>query len=533
MQNNLFNFPRTIRKLVLDNVKVIPKIKFEGKGFICALINSRCHIGCSHCMFSSNMDEQKNEFNTMTPTRVEKLMNLVKDSNTSYLLVSGGGESFLEPSLMFQIVEKSMADLTWMVTSAFWAKNKSKADEMLHKLYQAYLKGNILKVNRRICIRVSFDNYHVSKLSKHTKNPFDYIINIIEAFESTYSEESGFFLQLHCIEGEEKLVEKLKEEISAIKISEINSIHNEEKITESAITLQLLSGYKFEVTFAKLLYSDMVVDLRDTQLLEKRINIWERDAFINEKSRAGYKIDSDGLFGNDMLVIYDGRVSGAWQCESSDVLINIDTDSYTSIVNKTIYDPNVLATLENGHKYRFNIIDEVCPKASLRAKAVNIRDYTSPILFEEDTVQAYYTIRVIQDYFQKGEIEKQDIDNYPRELKELIFMSTEELQLLYKESNYDIIKQFEETELGFDVFIKEVRTFANTGNYNKLFKELSKNNLFYLDKWRILLKRIIHEWYDIKSLSANELSVLNEIEQLIDLKLLFGRRIYDGLITLR
>lgn len=63
-------------------------------------------------MFSANMDEEKNAFNTMTKERVDRLMDLVTDSNTGYLLISGGGEIFLEPELIYQIVEKTSADIT-------------------------------------------------------------------------------------------------------------------------------------------------------------------------------------------------------------------------------------------------------------------------------------------------------------------------------------------------------------------------------------------------------------------------------------
>ena len=337
------------------------------------------------------MDEKKNDLNTMTPKRIDKLMKLVKDSNAGYLLVSGGGEGFLEPSLMYQIIEKSSANLTWMVTSAFWGKDKIKAINILEYMYKAYLKGCSENNKRRICIRVSFDTYHMDKLSKHTQKPLDYIINIIKIFESTYAHQNNFFLQLHSIEGEDKLAGQLQEELSAIKMKNTSSIHKNDKATEYAISLKLPSGYSFEITFAKLLLSDTIADLQNKKLLKKRIELWERDAFINEKNTPAYKINSNGLIGMNMLIIYNGRVAGSWQSEMPDVPINIDKDSYIDIMNKTFSDIGVLATIENGLKYRFNIIDEVCPKASLRAKAVNIRDYTSPILFEEDIIKAYYS----------------------------------------------------------------------------------------------------------------------------------------------
>ena len=103
---NIFEYPRKYRKLILKHTHVHQNLRFDG----------RCHVGCSHCMFSANMDEEKNAFNTMTKERVDRLMDLVTDSNTGYLLISGGGEIFLEPELIYQIVEKTSADITWLAT---------------------------------------------------------------------------------------------------------------------------------------------------------------------------------------------------------------------------------------------------------------------------------------------------------------------------------------------------------------------------------------------------------------------------------
>jgi len=518
--------------MILKHVKITPKIQFNGKGFICALINSRCHIGCSHCMFASNMYEKKNDKNTMTPQRIDKLMKLVKDSNTGYLLISGGGEGFLEPLLMYQIVEKSSADLTWMVTSAFWGKEKVNAIEILNNLYKAYLNGSRYNQERRICIRISFDSYHINKLSKNDNN-IDYIINIIKIFESTYSHQNNFFLQLHSIEGEDKLIEQLEQKTLGVKLNSISSIHSNEKSTESVIALKLPSGYTFEITFAKLLLSNTTADLDDKVLLKQRIELWEKDAFINEQNAPSYQINSDGSIGTDMLVIYNGRVAGAWQSEMPDVSINIDKHSYKDIMKKTLSDIGVLSTIENGLNYRFNIINEVSTKASIRAKAVNIRDYTSPILLEEDTIKAYYSIRVIQDLLAKKQISQKDIENYPIELKKLIHLTKDDLQYLYYKSNYDIIKQFEETEIGFSIFLEEIRIYSQTKDSKKFISNILEkigNNLYSFDKWRILLKRISLQWYIITSLKPQELAILKEVEHLIDSQILKGRRVYDELL---
>ncbi|WP_288391631.1 radical SAM protein, partial [uncultured Acinetobacter sp.] len=121
---NPFDTPLILRKRILETVNVLPNFTLNGSGFICALITSRCPVGCTHCMFAANMLEPENSFNTFTEERIDKLISLVKDSNTNYLLISGGGEPFLYPNLMYRLAEKTSANLTWFVTSGFWAKNR-------------------------------------------------------------------------------------------------------------------------------------------------------------------------------------------------------------------------------------------------------------------------------------------------------------------------------------------------------------------------------------------------------------------------
>ncbi|AGH85686.1 hypothetical protein ACI2S5_21240 [Ralstonia nicotianae] len=532
---NPFTRPRALRKLILKHVHVKPKIKFEGRGFICALITARCHVGCDHCMFASNMAEKKNAFNTMTPERVGKLMRLVADSNTGYLLVSGGGEGFLEPNLMYQIAEESTADITWLVTSAFWAKKESQALKVLENLYIAYRRGCAKMARRRVCVRVSIDSYHAEKLAENPTDPFGYILNLIRAFEARYAHQTGFFLQLHCIEGEEGLIEALRKRIDAVVVSGTSPIHAREKVTEAAVTFRMPSGYSFEITFAKLLLSDMAADLRDSDLLAKRLRLWEKDAYVNENGLTACQINADGRLGTDMLVIYDGRVAGGWQSEMPDVSINIDTDAYPSIMDKTLSDPGVLATVERGLQYRFDIIEEVCRKACIRAKAVNIRDYTSPVLLEEDAVKLYYSVRAIQGYMADGRMDASEAKNWPQELIDLVMIPKENLQALFRISGYDVIKQFEETDAGFFAFSAAIRNFARDGDADHLVEVADRyadQDRRKLDQWRLLLKRILRGWYDIHSWDERELACLDEVERLLDEQLLQRVRIYEGLSRL-
>ncbi|MCD4844065.1 MAG: 4Fe-4S cluster-binding domain-containing protein [Methanosarcinales archaeon] len=529
---NPFEHPRVWRQKIIDNVKLTPRIRFNGKGFICALINSRCPVGCEHCMFFSNMSEDKNSVNTMTVHRLTSLMKLVRDSNTGYLLVSGGGECFLEPDLMCRIIEDTNADVTWMVTGAHWVRDKEQTREVVRKMYDAFLRGKHKDYGRKICIRVSLDSDHVERIARPNQNPLQYVVDLVRIFEIEYAHEDSFVLMIHSLVGEEALVNDLCKAISGEKLARHDPLHDKVKVTESALTVKLESGYEFEVTFAKLLLSDLAADLRDKETLKERIEVFEKDAFRNERGKPAIKYNADGRIGPNMLVVYNGRVAGGWQSEMPDVLINLDFDDFQSIMQKTLSDPGVLGTIENGLAYRFDIIQEVCPKAVFRSKAVNVRDYTSPVLLEEDKIKLYYSIRVLQDFVAQFRIKENELEGWPDEVRLLVSVTKYELQALYHNARYDIIQQFIESSHCFDEFVRCVKQYARERDPQTILEFFESNpgiSKRTVDKWRLLLKRIVNGWYDLFTFNEEELGAIEEIESILGERILAGKRIYEGL----
>ncbi len=480
-------------------------------------------------MFASNMDEGRTVTNTMTHSRVEALLKLVEQSNTGYLLVSGGGEGFLELPLMYRIIEGSKADITWMVTSGFWGRNEQGAQRVLARCLEAHRHGIISHPDREIVIRISVDRHHLSRLGSMS-DTLDYIRRIIRIFERDCTGVSGFSLMLHAIEGEESLIEKLAYQLGGSLKDAFERMHSAIKVTQRSMRLQLPSGLVVPVTFAKLLLSDMAADLQDGTSLAQRIKIWETDAYVNEQDQTGLQLHEDG-YGNDMLVIYDGRIAGGWQCEMPDISINIDEDDYDEVMRRTLSDPGVLATLEKGHRYRFGIIDEVNPRACVRAKAVNIRDYTSPILLEEDRVKLYYTIRAVQDFRLEGRLSNENEISDPA-MRRILEATTEQLRIWYEQSEYDVIKQYRDSHSGFKQFEEALLWYAEYGDEQQLADSIldaGHHSLRQIDQWRLLLLRIRRKWYDIITWSEALIRTFDEVIRVIDERLLKGARPFEGL----
>lgn len=526
---NPFHSPRRWRNTIINAVNIPTTLRFTRRGFICALVTSRCHLGCTNCMFASNMAEKRSETNTMTLDRVNALLKFVKDSNTGYFLVSGGGEGFLELPLMYKLIEGSSADITWMVTSGFWAHNKEKTKRILSECRAAHERGISNNPDREIVIRLSVDQHHVGRIGL-PQDPLSYVRQIIGVFEQEHSRASGFSLMLHSLDGEQDLINILAKQLGGSVHLVDEKMHSDIKVTEQSMQIRLPSGFLIPVTFAKLLLSDMAADLRDEALLAQRIRIWETDAYINERDLTGLQLHEDG-YGHDMLVIYDGRVAGGWQCEMPDVPISIDEHDYGQVMQRTLSDPGVLATLEKGQRYRFAVIGEINFRACTRAKAVNIRDYTSPVLLEEDRVKLYYTIRAIQDFRSEGRLETIS-DSIGPACLQIIEATREQLLTWYRQSNYDIIMQYRQQHSGFLAFEGALIQFSEDKNVEKLLNitlEASKHNLKVVDQWRLLLLRIKHNWYEVISWEKEILSIIDQAIACIDANILKGKRPYEGL----
>jgi hypothetical protein len=214
-----------------------------------------------------------------------------------------------------------------------------------------------------------------------------------------------------------------------------------------------------------------------------------------------------------------------------DVAISLDSDDFESIMTKTLSDPGVIGTIENGLAYRFGIIQEVSPNAVLRAKAVNIRDYTSLVLLEEDRIKLYYSIRVLQDFLAQQRIAEKDTLDWPAEIQSLVRLTKQELQATYFAAKYDIVRQFMESDYRFNEFVRCIKKYTQERKpviLQEFFESYPNISSETLDRWRLLLKRISRGWYEIYTLSAKELGAVEEIEYILSERLI-AKKMHDGL----
>lgn len=455
----------------------------------------------------------------MTQARVKRLVHLARESNTQFLLVSGGGEGFLELEAIEHLAQYSPARYTWLVTSGYWAGSPQRATNVIRRLEKAASKGD---ANRHVVLRISLDEEHLERLQA-PGDRWGFVTNIIAGIRD--ADASSLALQFHLLEGNEHLLEELASHLEANLCSTHDTVHESSKQTEAAYTLHLPDGLSIEATFAKYLHADLAADLRDHELLEKRIAVFDRDYQTNQHGCPGVQFNGNHDAGLNLLIVYDGRVA-PWQSEMPDVPISIDTDDYTTIRNKILSDPAVLATLEAGLSHRFSIVAEVDPKAVLRAKAVNVRDYTSPILMEDNRIKLYYTIRSIQHFMRSGRAEIDAIGTADSKLRSLLEAPTDSLKSLYHSSGNDVWQQLRAIDDRFSEFYSLLKEQASD---TVLVGFLSERPPRVVDKWRLLVRRTRHGWYPDSRLPEAISAQLTHLEELAVEVLGTNMGIYEGL----
>jgi len=303
------------------------------------------------------------------------------------LLVSGGGDPFTELPSLYQIVEEVDSDTIVLITSVFWARAPTTLKRTMDGLLEAIKKR---KKKSKIVLRLSLDKGHFDKL---TFQPF---INLIKDFQERRIDPSILELQIHTMFND-STVDKLLENFSVIK-KETEVVDNVQQIIEAKasseekdqpikvssrkLKVTLENNFSFTIGYAKYFYADPKVDLNNKEAVERGVAVFDKDMRDNQKGNPSVVFSPGGKKGLDFVISYDGWAF-IWAADSPDRKYSIYTEDYQDIVSKTFSDITSLAVIEKGLAYRENIINEVNPKAVIRTKAINIRDFIGSYINEE------------------------------------------------------------------------------------------------------------------------------------------------------
>ncbi len=478
--NNIFNNPRFYLEQI-RNVRVPKELQksITGKSMITVWLTKLCPANCKHCFSKSNMHmksdlKEKYHFSNYG---VQQLIRFINESNNSYVMMSGGGEPMVHKYAVNEIVRNAKTERIVIVTNGIWAKNYENAELTIHELYDSYKSRND---NAEVIVRLSVDEFHSNSLGN------DLIVNIINVFKRNYSKERNFRLLIHTMKSD-STIKAISKDLSNSEIitfdeppkSDNNNII---KIMPQKAILKI-DEYEIEIGYAKLFYPTLKPDLTTfNENTQKALNVFDEDMSVSEFGNPSIVQNTNGSYGLDFWIEYNGNVT-TWGNQLNDSLYNIYTDSYKDVYNGTFENIISYSFIDKGYYYRENIISEVNPKAVLRSKVMNLRNYSSASILEEDSTKLYYAIRVIQDYLNEGILDKSTLNLLPADLINVINMKKQEIMRLYTESNYDIILQSLSKDMDKDEW-DTLFLLLKLGHYQYHSKNLSTaikkyNELFF------------------------------------------------------
>lgn len=468
---NVFDSPKRYKDSILESVMVSESKtkKFNGKSFTCVFFTKFCNAGCPFCFFRSDtrkyaIPQEKFEFSDYGFERFIKFMNA---SNNGYLLISGGGEPFEKENYVMESVKRVKTDRIVIVTSGIWTQNYDNAERIIFKLHECIRNRND---NLKVVLRLSLDKSHYQQLG------YDLVNNIVSIFRKNFSMNSNFELQIHTMIDDVTIDNVIKKLGDCKKIDggEVRISDNEKliKIVPKRCRILFDDGYEILVGMAKTFYPNLKVNLLNPSTLKKALSVFDEDMDYSEYENPSVVTNLNTQLGFDFWINYNGNIT-TWGNQQLDNLNNLYVDDYNKIVAKLYSNIISYSFIDKGYYYREKIINEVNPKAVLRSKAINIRDYAGALILEERKTALYYAIRVIQDYLNTGILNVSDLTRLPTELYETIKLSQEEIAKLYNSSEYNILTQYAENEQ-YDVeqWI-DIFTLIRLGHYDVTPNQIS------------------------------------------------------------
>jgi MoaA/NifB/PqqE/SkfB family radical SAM enzyme len=433
-----FSRPQHYKDMILHHQIAPMHQSFTGKTFICVSLTRFCPVGCKFCFFKSAQTFKKPTVeDSFSKGNIKNFIEFANGVNLGYLLVSGGGEPMIQRKEVIEVIQKVKSERIVLVTSANWAKTMKQTKSYISDIADAIEKRTSKTL---VTVRVSLDTGHSDTIGNQPMK------NLIELFEKEYQNHPSLELQIHTIYGDpsvDLLCKDLKDIYNIERLQKFKEKqsdgHSVVKVVPKRETIKF-NNYEIKVGYAKIFYSNLKVDLRNHEDIQKNIDVYQKDLFESEDGNSAIVTNKIGENGLDFWVNYNGNVT-TWGNQQLDNLFNVHEDSPEKVIHESLKDVAALSFIEKGAIYRDAVINEVNKTSVTRSKAVNIRDYTGALLLDEARTRLYYTVRSLQDYIQEGRINNEMIQSWPKEIQDLVACSKDELIQAYQKCHYTIVTQ--------------------------------------------------------------------------------------------
>jgi len=470
-----FANPQFYRDLILSHCKVSANKDYNGKSFVCVSLTRFCPVGCNFCFFkSAPVYKKPTREDQFTNEDIDNFIYFANNINLGYLLVSGGGEPMLQRKALIKLIKEVDSERIVLVTSANWAQSMHQAEAYIAEIASALEKR---RTTTWLTVRISCDLEHNKDIGLGP------VLNLIELFIIKYKNYKNFDLQLHSLFDDPSINGLI--EILNNKYQVFRSPINDERISDGQTVVKIVpkqeiisvDSYPIRVGYSKVFYSDLKVDLGSD--ISKSLHVYQTDLLLSEDGNSSIVENINGNYGLDFWVNYNGNVT-TWGNQLPDNLFNVHIDTPEDVITQSLRDPASLSFIEKGAIYRDRIISEVNPIAVTRAKAVNIRDYTGALLFDEARTRLYYSLRALQGYVAEGRIIKEQLNLWPESIRALIACDAQQLKDAYHAAGYTIVEQVISSAFNAN-YIKDYLELIKLGHYQLSSEKIQKLLNYYND----------------------------------------------------
>lgn len=433
-----FSDPQPVRDRILRQVRIRHEgtEEFSNRPSVYVFPTRFCPVGCTFCYFASPMGKQKTRENAFDDEGTEKFIAFTQDANPAGIVVSGGGDPFVELDKVVKIVSEARADKITLVTSAFWARSPDKVKEVLRRLSEAVKRNPHAP---EVILRLSIDEFHKIRV------PLKCHANIIKAFSEEYLGQEKFRLMVHSLRGDGAMTELE----GLLQSSDYGlPVTSRGDVDEISSEIVLDNGLQVKVRRVDIFNANQEIDLNNITLPQVDANF---RAFARKNTykatrgdgriMMGIQTNARGEDALDFLINYDGLME-VWASSMPDNRSNMYEETYGEFREKALTDVITLAELEKGIQYVKDLVYEVNPIAMDRAIAINIPDWFSRLAFEESKTRLYVSVRILQDYVKAGRVSRVEQAAWPKEVRELVSLDPDQLRQLYHESDYGIVNQY-------------------------------------------------------------------------------------------
>lgn len=279
--------------------------------------------------------------------------------------------------------------------------------------------------------------------------------------------------------------------------------------------LILDSGFEIIIGISRVFYPSFRPNLHNNESFMKMVELYDIDLDESQNYFPSRVYNSDGGFGLDWLVEYNGNIS-TWQNSIQDDQLNIYEDNYETSLNHTLTNLITRAYIDNGSKYREKIVLEISPKTVTLMKANGIRDYASAILFADAKIRLYAYIRILQDYIKQGLVNEKLIENMPVSMQKLIKSPKNVIKKYYLNSNTSILNQELSEQLDRDKY-KDFLGLVKLGHFEMSEQDvqtaIAYYNMFFPDKKINKIEDFVNDNKNMDFRLRDRLSPMKKLEE--------------------